>query len=145
MIINVVKNIKVIHPKDVLLVKIGNFYHAYGRDSYILSYFFGYKVITIEEKISSCGFALQSLNKVIAKLEEKRINYIVVDRRNNYDIDLVFDFGNLNTYDEYYNKSKVFVNYKKRIDNIYNFLSANVQHENFREILQKMEEVINEG
>lgn len=144
MIINIVKNIKTIHPKNILLVKVGSFYHAYGRDSYILSYLFGYKIIKLEENISTCGFSVTSLNKVISKLENKKINYLAVDRRNNYETDLMFEFGNLNTYDEIFNKAKIYVNYKRRIDNINEFLIGNVQTQNFKEILKQMEEVINE-
>lgn len=39
-----IKAIKQVHAKSVVLIKIGSFYHAYGRDSYILSYIFGYKL-----------------------------------------------------------------------------------------------------
>lgn len=144
MVINMVKNIKVIHPNDLLLVKIGSFYHAYGRDAYILSYLFGYKIITVEGSIATCGFPIQGLNRVIATLEQRKINYLAVDRKNNYETDLIFDYGNLNTYQELYEKAKVYVNYKRRIEDIQNYLLENIQDKNFKEILSKMEEVINE-
>ena len=43
-IINMVKTIKQIHKNDIVFVKIGKFYHIYGKDSYIISYFFGYQL-----------------------------------------------------------------------------------------------------
>ncbi len=33
---NMVRTIKQIHPEDVVLIKIGVFYHAYGKDAYII-------------------------------------------------------------------------------------------------------------
>ena len=94
-----IKAIKQVHSKSVVLVKIGSFYHAYGKDSYILSYMFGYKLKKFEKDYTTCGFPLDSISKVIAKLEEKKINYVILDRRNNYEEDEKSDNGNLNTYD----------------------------------------------
>ena len=142
MIINIVKNIKIIHPKNVLIVKIGSFYHAYGRDAYILSYLFGYKLITVDGNTASCGFPLNSYNRVIARLEKEKIDYLVSDRRNNYETDEIFENGNLNNYDEMYQKAKIYINYKRRIDEINQFLVESVQEKDFKEILQEMEELI---
>ena len=41
---NMVKNIKEIHPKSLLLFKVGAFCEGYGKDSYIISYLFNYQV-----------------------------------------------------------------------------------------------------
>ena len=46
-IITMIKVIKEIHPESLVLVKVGKFYNAYGKDSYILSYLFGYKLKTV--------------------------------------------------------------------------------------------------
>ena len=64
-----IKGIKQIHSKDIVLVKIGKFYYCYGKDAYMISYFFDYKLNLVENSIYSCGFPSQSLSKVIAKLE----------------------------------------------------------------------------
>ena len=53
---NMVRTIKQIHPEDVVLIKIGVFYHAYGKDAYIISYLFGYKRNAFGENSSTCGF-----------------------------------------------------------------------------------------
>ena len=42
-IIRMVENIKEIHPKTILLFKVGAFCESYGKDSYLLSYFFDYE------------------------------------------------------------------------------------------------------
>ena len=82
----IIKTIKSIHPDSIILVKVGKFYNVYGKDSYILSYFFNYKLKELDG-IVSCGFPIESINKIMAKLENKKINYLIVDRRNNYDVD----------------------------------------------------------
>ena len=43
-IINIIKVVKQVHKEDVVLVKIGKFYQVYGKDAYIISYLFGYKI-----------------------------------------------------------------------------------------------------
>lgn len=141
----IVRQIKVIH-KDVLCIfKIGNFYHCYNRDAYILCYLFNYKLKCIDEGFFECGFPVVSLNKIISKLEEKKINYSIIDKRNEYDEDKTCNFKNLNTYDKVYEKSRSFVNYRTRIENINNYLLENVDKKDFRKILGRVEEVINEG
>lgn len=144
-IINVVKNIKQIHAKDIVLIRIGKFFYTYGKDAYILSYLFQYKLINIEgENIQSCAFPTQSYPKIIASLENKKINYIVVDKRNNYDIEEKSDNKNLNTYDEQFEKAKKYVNLKTRIENISNYLLKHIHNEKIIKIIVQMEEIINE-
>ena len=46
-------------------------------------------------------------NKIISKLEEKKINYLILDRRNNYEEDEKSNNKNLNTY------SKIMIPAKK--------------------------------
>ena len=79
--VNMVKTIKKVYPSCAVLVKVGNFYHVYGKDAYILSYLFEYK-ITEKEGIPTCGFPLNAISKVENFLEKTKINYVTVDRRN---------------------------------------------------------------
>lgn len=120
-IINMVRNIKEIHPKDVVLIKVGTFYYTYGKDSYIISYLFNYK-ISKNSDICNCSFPASSLNKIISQLEQKQINYIILDKRNNYDLDNKSDNKNLNKYDEFIKKAKEKINYDLRIQNIVEYL-----------------------
>lgn len=141
-IITIVKTIKSIHPDSVVLVKVGKFYNVYGRDSYIISYLFGYKLKEIEN-VSTCGFPVESINKVMAKLENKKINYLMVDRRNNYDVDEESDNKNLNTYNKIYEKAKEYVNAKNRVNKIYQYLLHNL---NDKKLIGEVEKVVaNEG
>lgn len=143
-VINIAKTIKKIHIKDIVLIKIGSFYYAYGRDSYILSFLFSYRLNKIED-VYSCAFPTKSLKKNLAILEAKKINYIIIDRRNNYEVDEKFDNKNLNRYDEMFERAKKFITLKQRIDNINRYLIDNINKENIKKIINKMEEIINEG
>ena len=49
-IVNVILNIKKIHPKDIAIIKIGNFYYVYGKDAFIISYIFKYKLRIKQQK-----------------------------------------------------------------------------------------------
>lgn len=145
-IINIVRNIKEIHKETILLVRIGKFYYSYGKDAYILSYMFKYKLMQIEEEHTySCAFPLVSFPKVVAGLENKKINYLVVDRRNNYDEEEKFDNKNLNRYNEWFGKAKNYVNMKIRIDKITEYLTNHIEEDITKEKIIKMEEIINEG
>ena len=107
-IINMVKTIKEVHKLDIAFIKIGKFYHVYGKDAYIISYLFSYKLKELEG-MPLCGFPLSSLNKIIAKLEEIKINYLIVDRKNNYEVEENSDNKNLNNYTKYFEKAKKYV------------------------------------
>ncbi len=143
--ITMIKPIKQVHNKDVVLFKIGSFYHAYGRDSYILSYLFGYKLKKIEENYTTCGFPTDNISKIMAKLEDKKINYITIDKRNNYEVEEKSNNGNLNKYDEVYEKARKYVNLKRRIDDIYESLLEDIENDNIKEKVIQIEEVIYEG
>mgnify|MGYP000039084488 CR=1 FL=1 len=144
-IINVISNMKKIHKEDIVLVKIGKFYYSYGKDAYILSYKFGYKLMKIEKfNVYSCAFPTQSYTKVIANLERCKINYLLVDRRNNYDVEEFSNNGNLNTYNKWFEKAKKSINIKIRMDKIYNYIIENMDKDYINNILNKMEEIINE-
>lgn len=137
-IITIVKTIKSIHPDSVILVKVGKFYNIYGKDSYIMSYLFGYKLKEIEG-VYTCGFPVESINKIMAKLENKKVNYLMVDRRNNYDVDGELDNKNLNTYYKTYEKAKEYINAKNRVNNIYEYLLKNL---NNKKVIMQIEKVI---
>lgn len=121
-IINVVKNAKEIHREYVILIRVGNFYNCYGRDSYIISYMHGYKIKILESNVYFCSFPKSAYNKVISKLDNNKVNYIILDKRNNYDVEDKINYGNLNKYDEIYEKAKSNIAYKMRIEKIYNYL-----------------------
>ena len=145
-IINIIRSIKQIHEKDIILVRIGKFFYSYGKDAYILSYLFQYKLTQIQgEHTYSSAFPIQTFSKVIAYLENKKINYIVVDKRNNYDIEEKSNNRNLNCYQEYFEKAKKYVDTKRKIDNISRYLMQHIEEEQTKEKIKKVEEIIYEG
>ena len=143
-VVNIVKAIKQIHPEYIVLIKIGKFYYSYSKDAYIVSYIFNYKLNIIEENIRVCAFPVFILNKIMAKLEENKINYIVIDRRNNYEVDEKIDNGNLNKYNFYLEKSKRYINQKNRIEEIYNYLVYNIEKNENNKLIKEIESLINE-
>ena len=140
-IINMVQNVKEIHYKYIVFVKVGNFYYCYGRDSYIISYLFNYKINILNQNIYSCSFPQNALNKVIANLEQKKINYVILDRRNNYEIIEKSDNKNLNRYDKFYEIGKKKKVRKVRIEKIYSYLIENTED---KELIERIEKVIDE-
>ena len=52
--------------------------------------------------------------------------------------------GNLNRYNETYNKAKKQANLKERIEKVTNYLFDNIDKENISNIIKKMEEAIYE-
>lgn len=140
---NTIKVIKRIHPEDIVLLKVGTFYHTYSKDAYIISYLFNYQIKKVEENYSTCGFPKSVINKVKSVLEEKHINYILVNRSENYEVEEEEKFKD-NKFMEYYNIAHRFVNRKERINSIYNYLLENIDSENIKQKIIKVEDVLYE-
>ena len=141
-----VKTIKTVHSNDIVLTKIGKFVYAYGKDAYIISYIFKYKIKTLKESnnIYVCAFPKEKLNKIMAILENKKINYLILDRRNNYRVDEKSDNKNLNQYAEYCEKSIKYVIAKNQIDVIYNYLISEIEKEGNEQTILKIKQIVNE-
>ena len=143
--INMVKVIKQVNPDYVVFVKMGAFYSVYGKDAYIISDLFSYKMKEIEEGIYTCGFPEISINKIMAKLEHEKINYIIVDRKNNYDEDEKSDNGNLNKYVQAFVQARANIAYKIRIEKISEKLLSCKNKEKLKILLKKIEDIIKEA
>lgn len=139
---NSVRLIKKVHPTSVILVKIGNFYHAYGKDAYIVSYFFDYKIDSKGYK--TCGFPLSSLNKVKFELEKQKIDYIVVDRKDNYEVIEKEEFKKDNTYETVYNLALLEINLKNKINDLNEYLINNIHNKEIVEKIKKLEQLLYE-
>ena len=142
-IINIVKNVKKVHPEHVTFIKVGRFYYTYGKDSFIISYLFNYKLTTVEN-IFRCGFIENSLKMVLAKLEQHKINYLILDRRNNYEVEDKTEFKTLNNYAKMFEKANKIISLKIRITRISDFLNENIQNQEIKTILKEIENVIDE-
>ena len=139
-VINIVENVKKIHKLYVILIRIGNFYNCYGRDAYVISYLLGYKIILLNSNIYTCSFPKSAINKVLSILENNKINYIILDKRNNYDVENKINFKNLNKYEEIYIKAKAKIATRMRIEKIYKYLLS-CQNE---KLIYEIENIINE-
>lgn len=139
------KKIKEVHPNYLILYKSGAFYKSLGKDAYLLSSIFDYNIKFIEENIATCGFPLNSIIKVRSKLEEKNINYMLIDQRNNYDIDISEDFRNLNKYEDEFKKAYTKVKHKKMISRIVEELMLIIDKPYFKDTIRKVEDIIDEN
>ena len=91
-----------------------------------------------------CGLPISSMSKMISKLENNKIDYLILDRRNNYDVDERVEFKNLNNYSKVYNKAKKAVNIDIRINEINKYIRRIENEAKLLEVLRKIENVINE-
>ncbi len=143
-IIDTVKDIKRVTIHDIVMIKIGKFVYTYGKDACIISYIFKYKIKLVQNNIYVSAFPRNNLNKIMATLENKKINYIVLDRRNSYRTDEKSDNKNLNNYNKYLNKAITYVKRKRKIDNIYNILLKEIESDKIEEIIKLIRKVLNE-
>ena len=132
------KNLKELFPNYVVMIKIGTFYEVYYDDAYIISYLLGYKLKTLNGDVRNCGFPTVSINKVLYILDNKKINYLVVDKSDNYAELNKNNFKNKNKYNEIYEMCKKEIDLKLRIEKIYNYL---LNHKNK---VKQIEEVLYE-
>ena len=140
-VINMAKNIKQIHPNSLILYKVGNFYQAYGKDAYIISYIFDYKINKVGSNVAVSGFPKNAISKIIANLERKSVNFMILDTKNNYKVDEQEDYKDLNTYTEIYENAHKIVALKLRVQKICETL---VKEKNIEKI-RKIEEIIYEN
>ena len=96
-VVNMAKDIKKVYPEYVMMYKVGNFVQAFGKDAYVISYVFRYALRVTKDNIRTCGFPKNAIPKVMSKLEQKKINFIIVDTRNNYEVDEENDNKNLSS------------------------------------------------
>ena len=93
----------------------------------------------------TCGFPLNTEKKVRTKLEERKMNYMLLDPRNEYHIDAQEDFRKLNNYEIELNKAYSFVKNKKKIKRISEELELFIDKPNFKEVIRKIEDLLDES
>ena len=119
----------------VLLREIGKFVSVFDEDSIIISYLMGYKIVN-----SKVGFPSNVLSKVINKLEDNNINYLIKYKDNKEDKK---DFNKNNNYKKILEKGKKVLELRKMKDNIKPKLE-NLEIEKLEKIVKYINEVINE-
>lgn len=143
-IIDTVRTIKKVQQGNIVMFKIGKFVYCYGKDAYIMAYIFKYRIKLLEQNVYVCGFPNDKINKIMAKLENSKVNYLVLDRKNNYRVDEESNNKNLNKYDKYLKKAVDYVKRKNQIDKIHDILLKNVENDEIDEIIKAIKKVINE-
>ena len=116
---------------SIKIRKIGKFYNAFDNDALILHYLFNYKVNN-----GRVGFPENSYNKVINTLDEKNINYEIIDKEK-----ISNDFKDKNNYDIYLTKSLHKEEIAEKVENISNKIN-NIQDDKVIDILNSISELI---
>ena len=109
------------------------FYEVYDDDAVILNYLLGYKNIK-----GRVGFPINAFSKVINILEDKKINYKIVDEQEE-----IKDFKNLNQYLNILAKASDKVEVNNKINKILDKLKT-FDEGTLYEILEKVECIIYE-
>ena len=68
-----------INGGKIVLIKIGAFYIAKGKDAVLLNKLIKLKNTCLEKQICKVGFPVNALNKYIGKIEQFKYGYIVYD------------------------------------------------------------------
>lgn len=117
----------------LLFIKSGMFYNAFDEDANIINLIFEYKISN-----NKIGFPVNNINKVMYKLDEIEINYIVY----NFDDSSIFKKFNNNSYNYYHNiyKKKEYDEKSKKIliDRITYLINSN--KENYNKIKEFIDE-----
>ena len=119
----------------VLLREIGKFVSVFDEDSIIISYLMGYKIVN-----SKVGFPSNVLVKVINKLEDNNINYLIKYKDNKVDKK---DFNKNNNYKKILEKGKKVLELREMKDNITPKLEI-LEIEKLEKIVKYINEVVNE-
>ena len=120
----------------IILFKQGNFYLSMNDDALILNNLFNYKVNVISDFIK-VGFPLKTIDKVIPLLEEKNVNFIIVDK----EIVEKKKYSN-NNYFNYLNKDSNYEFILNRINKIDQTLKDNLLNKNIENALNDIERII---
>lgn len=120
--LNMVGNIKELFETTVVIIKIGTFYEVYNNDAIILSYLLNYKIREVGINDINCGFPSTALNKVKTKLENEKIDYLIVDKVHSYEEIEKLTYKSDNKYEEILNNANIYVDKMKRIKKVYDFL-----------------------
>lgn len=119
--------------RSIVLRKVGGFYQAFDDDALIISYLFNYKITNYRS-----GFPVNTLNKVINTLEERKINYLIKGEEETFKV-----FKKENNYSKYLDKAKTKDSIDKRVNNILEKLNS-MEQSQLNKILKSIEEIIYE-
>ena len=129
-------DLKVTYKNYLIILKTGVFYICINDDAFILNKLFSYKIREFNS-YKRIGFPINSLNKVLKRLERLNINYIVYDNK----IITKVSFTN-NSYNKYKIDINTYNTYLRRIKNINSILVDRINSNNLKDILGRIENIL---
>lgn len=127
---------KLTYKEYLVLLKSGNFFIALNNDAIVMNNVFKYKIIRSKNFIKS-GFPLGTLDKVIDRLKNEEINYVLIDD----DVILKEKFKN-NNYSKFVTKIDNYEIILNRINVINDILKKNLSNPNIKNILNEVEGIL---
>ena len=121
---------KLDHRNYLILIKIGSFYECFDKDAFIINKLFNYKLKRINNNFK-LGFPIKTIDKIILKLNEENINYLIIDE----EIEKK-EFKNNNYINYNFNMEEIFYN-TLRVEKIIDYLNDNIY--NISDKLNKIE------
>lgn len=129
---------KVKYCDYIIMFKYGNFYETFSNDALIMNSIFNYKISKLSNTFK-VGFPISSLENIIEKLNEKSINYVVLNKEET--INKKFDNNNYKKY----NFNTDIINYNTLLINeIEKYLNDNLLKSEISSKLEKIKEIIDE-
>lgn len=126
---------KLEYKNYIILFKCGNFYISINDDANIMNNILNHKIIDNGSFIKT-GFPVSSLNKIIIELENKQINYLIIDN----EIIHKMKFKN-NNYNNYLTCNNYNLNFN-RINLINKILKDNITNNDINNTLDKIERIV---
>ena len=90
-----------------------------------MSYIFQYKLKTLISYDTTCGFPTCSINRIKSILESRSVNYLIVDKKHNYEEIEKMNYKKKNKYNEILPKANEYIDRINRIDKIHKYLNNN--------------------
>ncbi len=113
---NTLEKLKVVHSSSLIIILFDNNLRVYDDDAKIVEF--------ISNFTSDCNvivFKLKYLQKTIEILKSKSINYVILDKENNYKVyDYYYTFKN--NYNKYLILSRKFNKIRRFFVRLYNFI-----------------------
>lgn len=137
-----VRKLKRMNPKCLVFFQNGHNCMVYEKDSFIVTYLFGYKIKEKYSGIKYYTFQITSSEKIFHKVKKEKINYMIVDVLDDDKIIKIVDFKEKNQYDNFYKYTFQYMERKKRIDNLYQDILKYTEIPEFDEEIKKIEKVV---
>lgn len=124
----------------IIIYPVGTFYNILGDDTKIIHELMNYQ-IKEHIKTPKIGFPLTSLGKVIKKLVENKINYVVLERVNGIiKIEQKKRFKNNQYFNNLCNMNEQFKK-RERLDKLITYISKNYDNEEIQKFIKEIEKL----